>query len=172
MNAAHTTQLDIEDILSRSSRSRQALLDALGKLPEGRFQEAPADEWSPAQVLRHVVWVEYYWTGIARLIRAGPQDPLDLDEAIRRTLFAETCRAAGTPPEPVADPPPYATEQEAVQALEDSRRGLRDTVRSLSAENFQRRFSSPRGVATLRFAIEHIIEHDWDHAVQITGLSP
>ena len=167
-----TLPLDREDILSRSSRSRQALLNALERLPDDQFSHSPDDEWSPATVLRHVVWVEYYWTALVQAMQGSGQLTLDVDKVVSEKLAREACRLAETPPEPLPEPPPYATRDEALQGLADSRRAFADVVTSLTSADVQRRFSSPRGVSSLRFAIEHVIEHDWDHALQIASLRP
>ncbi|MEX1254661.1 MAG: DinB family protein [Dehalococcoidia bacterium] len=170
MNAPDITQLDREDILSRSSRSRQALLDAVRRLPVGEFNRAHGNEWSAATLLRHVVWVEFYWTALVRELQQRGQPTLDIDKTVSENLAREASRQAGTPPEPLPEPPPYATRDEALRGLDDSRRAFADVVASLTADDLQRRFSNSRGVASLRFAVEHVIEHDWDHAVQIAGL--
>jgi uncharacterized damage-inducible protein DinB len=165
-----TFPLDREDILSRSSRSRQALIDALDRLPEDQFAQAAPGEWSPATLLRHVVWVEFYWTELARALKQSGQLTLEVDKTVSEKLAREASRLAGTPPEPLPEPPPYATKDEALRGLDDSRRAFTVIVASLTATDYQRRFSSPRGVSSLRFALEHVIEHDWDHALQIAGL--
>jgi uncharacterized damage-inducible protein DinB len=172
MDTPDIAQLDRDDILSRSSRSRQALLDALSRHPADQFDRAPTGEWSPATLLRHVVWVEFYWTNLVRELQQSDQPTLDIDKAASQKLALEACRQAGTPPEPLLEPPRYATKNEAVRGLEDSRRAFADVVTSLTSADVQRRFSSPRGVSSLRFAVEHVIEHDWDHAVQIADLRP
>ena len=136
-------------------------------MPQVETLHGPIDT---AQLLRHVVWVEYYWMGLVREIRQSAGMTLALDEAANRELFLEACRLTGTPPEPLAALPPYATRSDALQALEGSRRAFSENVESLSATDFGRRFSNPRrGTMSLRFAMEHIIEHDWDHAVQLAG---
>lgn len=172
MDTHDIAQLDREDILSRSSRSRQALVDALDRLPAARFDRAATGEWSPATLLRHVVWVEFYWTNLVRELQQSNQTTVDISKPLSEKLALEACRQAGTPPEPLPEPPPYPTKDEALRGLEDSRRAFTDVVASLTAADLQRRFSSPRGVSSLRFAVEHVIEHDWDHAVQMAGLRP
>jgi uncharacterized damage-inducible protein DinB len=170
MDEGDIAQLDVRDITARAERSRQAPLDALARLPDAAFAGAPGDEWSAAQALRHVVWVEHYWLALVRRMLESAESALILDEASNRELFLEACRLAGTPPEPLPAPPPYATKSDALRALEDSRRALNELAGSLTRYDFHRRFAGPRGTMSLRFAIEHIIEHDWDHAVQLAGL--
>jgi uncharacterized damage-inducible protein DinB len=171
MPAPDAVQLDREDINARSTRSREALLGALERLSEDRFSRAAGDEWSAATLLRHVVWVEFYWTGIARAMRESAKPVLQVDRTLSKQLAVEASELAGTPPEPLPEPPPYATRDDALTGLATSRRVFDEIVASLTASDLHRAFTSARGTASLRFALEHIIEHDWDHAVQLTAMT-
>jgi uncharacterized damage-inducible protein DinB len=171
MGSPDVVQLDREDILSRAERSRRALLDALDRLTPDAFGRAEDGEWSTAVALRHVVWVECFWAGLVRAAQRQAVPELEVDEAIKQQLVVEASRVAGTPAKPLPEPPPYANQDEALRGLAESRRLFDSAVASLTAADLQRRFSGFGRVASLRFAVEHIIEHDWDHAVQITALA-
>ena len=167
--AADTTGLELQDILFRAGRSRQALLQALSRLPDDAFGREPPGEWGAARILRHLVWVEHYWTLMLRELQHSSESHAELAGPVHLRAVQEASRLAGTPP----DPQPYPTKREALRGLDASRREFTAAVRALRPADFLRRLSHPsRGVMPLRFAIEHVIEHDWDHAVQIAALRP
>jgi uncharacterized damage-inducible protein DinB len=162
-----TTRLEVQDILFRAGRSRQALLSALQKIPDAAFSTEPPGEWGAARILRHVVFVEYYWTLALRELVAAPEGRLELGQVHRRVAL-EASRLAGTA---LGEPAPFPSRREALRALDASRGGLVAAVKGLRSGDFARTISDPRiGSMPLRFAIEHVIEHDWDHAVQLAGL--
>jgi uncharacterized damage-inducible protein DinB len=166
---ADTTILEVQDIFHRASRSRQALVSALHKLPDDAFVREPPGEWGAARILRHVVFVEWYWTLLVETLRRITDQKAELPPDVLNRLAEEAGRHADTP---ATEPAPFPSRREAIRALGASRTALEAAVRALKAADFQRTFSLPRsGVLPLRFAIEHVIEHDWDHAVQITALS-
>jgi hypothetical protein len=162
-------ELDVADILARAARARAALVNAVAALSDAAFLREDED-WSPARILRHVVWVEHYWTAIMLRACAHRGDVLDLDETLRLELARDASRLAGTPPEPLPAPPPFDSRGEALPALEASRMAFESGVRSLPPEYVRKRVVTPRGVVSVRFSAEHVIEHDWDHAVQVTSL--
>lgn len=163
--------LDRDDIKARSERGRTALLQATANVPDSIFSFDPAeDDWSASRNLRHVAWVEYYWTFAAARACRATDDAFDLDREISHQIAVDASRLAGTPEEVLPKPPPYATKGEAVSGLEDSRRRFLDAVESLTFENLQKRMTVPWGTVSVRWAVEHIVEHDWDHAVQLTAL--
>jgi uncharacterized damage-inducible protein DinB len=164
-----TTALEVQDILHRASRSRQALVAALQRVPDNDFVREPPGEWGAARILRHVVFVEWYWTLLVETLRRTAEQQSELPPEVLNRLAEEAGRQANTP---ATEPAPFPSRREALRALGASRTALESAVRALKASDFQRTFSLPRsGVLPLRFAIEHVIEHDWDHAVQITALS-
>jgi hypothetical protein len=162
-----TTRLEAREILFRASRSRQALLSALQKVPDAAFSTEPPGEWGAARITRHVVFSEYYWTLVLRDLVAAPEGGLELGQVHRR-IALESSRLAGTALTELA---PFPSRREALRSLDASRGGLVAAVRGLRPGDFARTISDPRiGSMPLRFAIEHVIEHDWDHAVQLAGL--
>ena len=161
------TRLEVQETLFRASRSRQALLSALQKVPDAAFNTEPPGEWGAARITRHVVFGEHYWTLILRELVAAPEGNVELGQVHRRVAL-ETSRLAGTA---LGEPAPFPTRREALRALDASRGGLVAAVRALRPDDFARTISDPRiGSMPLCFAIEHVIEHDWDHAVQLAGL--
>ena len=164
-----TTTLEVQDILHRSSRSRQALVSALHRLPDDAFVREPPGEWGAARILRHVVFVERYWTLLIETLRRTDEQQAALPPEVLNRVAQEAGKQADTP---ATEPVPFPSRREALRALGASRTALEAAIRALKPDDFQRTFSLPRsGVLPLRFAIEHVIEHDWDHAVQITALS-
>ena len=167
--APDNTRLEVQDILFRAARGRQALLQALSRLPEDAFGREPPGEWGAARILRHLVWVEHYWTLMLRELQRSPQEQIEMAGPVHLRAGEEASRLAGTPPEPQ----PYPTRREALRGLDTSRNDFTAAVKGLRPADFQRRFTHARmGAMPLRFAIEHVIEHDWDHAVQIAALRP
>jgi uncharacterized damage-inducible protein DinB len=139
------------------------------RLPDDAFGREPSGEWGAARILRHLVWVEHYWTLMLRELLRSSDGHIEIGGASHLEAAREASRLAGTPPEPQ----PYPTKREALRGLDAARKELTTAVRSLRAADFERRFYHPRmGTMPLRFAIEHIIEHDWDHAVQVAALRP
>jgi len=164
---ANPTRLEVLEILFRASRSRQALLANLQKVPDAAFNTEPPGEWGAARILRHVVFVEYYWTLVVRELVAAPDGRIELGQVHRRVAL-ETTRLAGTA---LGEPAAFPSRREALRALDASRAGLVAAIRSLRPDDFARTIFDPRiGSMPLRFAIEHVIEHDWDHSVQLAGL--
>jgi len=162
-----TTRLDVQEILFRASRSRQALLSALQKVADAAFNTEPPGEWGAARILRHVAFVEHYWTLVLQELRSSPEGRLELGQ-VHRKVALESSRLAGTA---LGEPAPFPSRREALRALDASRGSLVATIRGLRADDFARTISDPRIASMpLRFAIEHVIEHDWDHAVQLAGL--
>jgi len=160
--SADTTRLEVQEILFRASRSRQALLSAFQKVPDAAFNTEPPGEWGAARILRHVVFVEYYWTLVLRELVAAPEGRVELGQVHRR-LALESTRLAGTAL--------FPSRREALRALDASRGGLVAAIKGLRPDDFARTIADPRiSSMPLRFAIEHVIEHDWDHAVQLAGL--
>ncbi len=163
------TALEVQDILHRASRSRQALVSALHRLPDDAFGREPPGEWGAARILRHVVFVERYWTLLVETLRRTTEQQVALPPEMLNRLAEEAGRQAETSP---VEPAPFLSRREALRHLGTSRTALEAAVRAMKPVDFQRSFSLPRSeVLPLRFAIEHVIEHDWDHAVQITALS-
>ncbi len=161
------TRLEVQDIIFRASRSRQALLSALQKIPDAAFLTDPPDEWGAARILRHVVFYEHYWTLVARELLASPERSLDLGPANRR-IALEASRLSGTA---LGEPAPFPIRREALRGLDASRAGLMALVRGIRRDDFVRTVSHPSiGTMPLRFAIEHVLEHDWEHAVQLAAL--
>jgi uncharacterized damage-inducible protein DinB len=162
-----TMRLEVQGILFRASRGRQALLSALQKIPDAAFSAEPPGEWSAARILRHVVFVEHYWTLVVRELLAAPDGQLELGQ-VNRKVALEASRLSGTA---LGEPAAFPSRREALRALDASRGGLVAAIRGLRPGDFARTISDPRiGSMPLRFAIEHVIEHDWEHAVQLTGL--
>ena len=162
-----TTRLEVREILFRASRGRQALLSALQKVPDAAFNTEPPGEWGAARILRHVAFVEYYWTLVLRDLVAAPEGRLELGQVHRRVAL-ESSRLAGTA---LGEPAPFPTRREALRVLDASRGGLVAAIKGLRPDDFARTIADPRiSSMPLRFAIEHVIEHDWDHAVQLAGL--
>ena len=161
------TRAEVREILFRAARSRQALLAAFQKVPDAAFNTEPPGEWSAARILRHVVFVEYYWTLVLQDLVKAPEGALELGQVHRRVAL-ESSRLAGTA---LGEPAAFPTRREALRALDTSRSGLTAAIRGLRRDDFARTISGPRiGDMPLRFAIEHVIEHDWQHAVQLAGL--
>jgi uncharacterized damage-inducible protein DinB len=98
-------------------------------------------------------------------------DVLDVDRESSLEMAKAASRLVGTPEEVLPKPPPYATKAEAVEGLEESRQRFLAAVESLTLEDLQKRLNVPWGTVSVRWAVEHIVEHDWDHAVQITALA-
>jgi uncharacterized damage-inducible protein DinB len=164
--------LDISDIKDRAERGRKATLQALASVPEDvSIRDRTEDEWSTSRNLRHVAWVEHYWTLVAAHARDAEQDVVDLNREISYQLAVQASRLAGTPEAVLPKPPPYVTKDEAVEGLGDSRRRFVAVVESITLTDLMKRLTVPWGTVTVRWAVEHVVEHDWDHAVQITGLS-
>jgi uncharacterized damage-inducible protein DinB len=162
-----TTRLEAQEILFRASRGRQSLLSALQKIPDAAFNAEPSGEWSAARILRHVVFVEYYWTLVLRELLAAPDGQVELGQ-VNRKVALEASRLSGTA---LGEPAAFPSRREALRVLDASRGGLVAAIRSLRPGDFARTISDPRiGSMPLRFAIEHVIEHDWEHSVQLTSL--
>jgi uncharacterized damage-inducible protein DinB len=165
--SSDTTRLEVREALFRASRSRQALLSALQKVPEAAFNAEPPGEWGAARMLRHVVFVEYYWTLVLRELLAAPDGQLELGQ-VHRKVALEASRLAGTA---LGEPAAFPSRREALRAMDASRAGLVAAIRGLRPGDFGRTISDPRiGSMPLRFAIEHVIEHDWEHSVQLASL--
>jgi uncharacterized damage-inducible protein DinB len=153
------------------ANARQALTGALARL-DGDLARPPAPgEWSPGQVLRHVVWVEYYWTAVAQAMRdaQGPAYDMTAPQA-RAAVLQAASRLAATTLEPSSEPPPYTSKAEALPELERAHEAFTQLISSLACEDYARCMTGPRGTVTMRYCIEHVIEHDWAHAVQLAGL--
>lgn len=162
-----TTRLEVREILFRASRSRQALLSALQKVPDAAFPTEPPGEWSAARILRNVVFVEHYWALVLQTLVAAPERCLELGQVHRR-IALETSRLAGTA---LGEPAPFPIRREALRGLDASRASLVAIVKGLRPDDFARTISDPRiGSMPLRFAIDHVVEHDWEHAVQLAAL--
>jgi uncharacterized damage-inducible protein DinB len=164
---ADTTRLEVLETLFRASRSRQALLSALQKVPDAAFNTEPPGEWGAARILRHVVFVEYYWTLVLRELLGAPDGRIELGQ-VHRKVALEASRLAGTA---LGEPAAFPSRREALRSLDASRAGLVAAIRGLRPGDFGRTISDPRiGSMPLRFAIEHVLEHDWDHSVQLASL--
>jgi hypothetical protein len=165
-------ELERDDVLRRAERSRNALLAAVERVPDARLSIETAEEWGVLRLLRHVVWVEHYWTLIIQRCLELSRPIVEIDATVSNEIARQTSRRAGTPEEPVPVPPPYATRDEALSGMRISRDGYVSTLRSLNADHFRTRVATARVVVPLRFAVEHVIEHDWDHALQIAAGTP
>jgi len=162
-----TTRLEVLQVLFRASRCRQALFSALQKIPDAAFSTEPEGEWSAARITRHVVFVEHYWTLVLRELLTAPDGQLELGQ-VNRKVALEASRLSGTA---LGEPAAFPSRREALRGLDASRGGLAAAIRALKPGDFARIISDPRiGSMPLRFAIEHVIEHDWEHAVQLAGL--
>ncbi len=162
--------LDAWDITRRAERARAALLAAIRRVSDEQFKIEPAGEWGVARILCHVVWVENYWALTLDHLRGSSEEVVEISEGENAAIAQAASQRSGTPEEPLPAPPPYADRREALGYLDSSRRAFLATLDDLSAAQFLKRLSSPRGEVSLRFAIEHVIEHDWDHAMQISQL--
>src|SRR3989304_4203065 len=114
------TRLEVLEILFRASRSRQALLANLQKVPDAAFNTEPPGEWGAARILRHVVFIEYYWTLVLRELLAAPDGRLELGRAPRRVPREPSPLAGPALGEPAAFP----SRREALRTLDASRAGL------------------------------------------------
>jgi uncharacterized damage-inducible protein DinB len=160
-------RLEVREILFRASRSRQALLSAFQKVPDAAFLTEPPAEWSAARIIRHVVFTEYYWTLVLRDLVTAPEGGLELGQVNRRVAL-EASRLSGTA---LGEPAPFPIRREALRGLDTSRAGLVEAIKGLRPDDLARTISDPRiGSMPLRFAIDHVIEHDWEHAVQLAAL--
>ena len=165
------TDLDISDIKERSERGRTALLQAVANVPDDIFAvDATEEDWSASRNLRHVAWVEYYWTMVAVHARDAAGDVIDMNRETSYGIAVQASRLAGTPEAVLPKPPPYDTKNEAIEGLANSRRPFLAAVESLTLADLQKRLTVPWGTVSVRWAVEHIVEHDWDHAVQLTAL--
>jgi hypothetical protein len=159
---------DVEDICSRAERGRVALLSVVSRVSDDAFGCDRGDEWSPARILLHVVWTEHYWTLLLEALLASVEQMLVLDAARLEEIAREASRLTGSPQEPLVRPPPYDSREEATAGLAQARERFMRTVRAMTRDDVERGFAhARRGRVHPRFGIEHVIEHDWDHAVQI-----
>ena len=172
-----TLRLDLHDIVYRANRARGVLLGAIEAVTDDAFLRDPGDGWSCAVALRHVVWVEHHWTLKLRdLCRAEPGEVVAFgpDSGPRAAeIAAEASRLAGVPDYAGELLPPFAGAAQAVASLESSRAAFLTTVEALTPRNLDVRLleaRSPAGAVSCRWIPEHVIEHDWDHAVQIARL--
>lgn len=165
------TQLELEDALNRAERARSALLTAVRGLPKGHFLEERSDEWSPGQILRHLAWTEHYWTLLLRHVVAVGQLLVIVNDETSQQIAVNASRLAGTPSYEVSEIPPYATVAEALIGIDQSRKEFLRALQALRSADFGKRMKNRRGVVPLRFLTEHVIQHDWDHAVQITAVA-
>lgn len=149
---------DIERLRADLEAAREELLASLEGIPAGEFARVPEGDalepgdrrWSIRDVLWHVGLVED-WTR------------LTIDQAIRERLpapHAHRDRPA------LAETPEYLGEW-----LEQCRRPLLALLRRLPDDALDRVFAlsdgDPRMVRTM---LEHIVEHDREHAARIRAL--
>ena len=111
--------------------------------------------------------VEYYWTLVAVHARDAAGDVIDMNREISYGIAVQASRLAGTPEAVLPKPPPYATKSEAIEGLEELAAALPGGGRVVDARDLQKRLTVPWGTVSVRWAVEHIVEHDWDHAVQL-----
>ncbi len=167
--------LDVADITERAGWAREGVLGAMKAVPAEAFRRDPGDGWSCGVVARHVAAADGHWTlALLRLMEASPGEIVDFGsgEGSRwRELNAEADRRAGI----VAGatiPTPFANSAEAVAGLARARGEFLQTVEALEPEHFHIRMKQPDplGTVSLRWVLEHVIEHDWEHTVQIASL--
>jgi len=77
-----TTRLDVQEILFRASRSRQALLSALQKVADAAFNTEPPGEWGAARILRHGDFEVGATLSVG--IAAFPEHALNGEDLLRR----------------------------------------------------------------------------------------
>lgn len=169
MQNEELTRLEKDDVVARAERARQALVSAVERFPAGDFLVERPPEWSAGRSLRHLVWVEYYWTLTLQHVARATSALVEIDDDANAQIAREAARRAATPWSPPLPYPPYVAKPEALTGLEASRSEYLSAIQSLGPADFAKRMSR-RGVVPLRFLIEHVIQHDWDHAVQLTGL--
>jgi uncharacterized damage-inducible protein DinB len=162
--------LDVWDIVRRADRARNALLSSVADIPDEQFCLEPAGQWGVGRILRHVAWIEQYWTLTLERLCTSSEAAVTISQSEGDEISKEASRRSGIPEVSLAAPPPYTNRAEALDRLNASRGAFLVAVQALKAEHFLRRMSGPRGEVSLRFAVEHVIEHDWDHALQIAGL--
>lgn len=169
--------LDLHDIIYRANRARGVLVRAVEALPEPAFLRDPGDGWSCGVVLRHVVWVEHHWAlKLQDLCGAAPGEVVTFGPDIgprSEEIAGEASSRAGIPDYAGGLVPPFASPGDATATLEGSRREFLTTVEALTPQNLRvrlREHRSPAGAVSCRWIPEHVIEHDWDHAVQIAML--
>ncbi len=174
---ADTLRLDLHDIVYRANRARGVLLRAIEAVTDEAFQHDPGDGWSCGVALRHVVWVEHHWTlKLQDLCGAEPGEVVAFGEDVgprAAEIAAEASRLAGTPDYAGGLVGAFADALEAVAALGASRAEFLTTVEALTPQHLQVRMREARsseGAVSCRWIPEHVIEHDWDHAVQIASL--
>jgi hypothetical protein len=161
-----------EEIIARADRARQALLAAVSRVDGERFELDANGEWSAGRLLRHVVWVEHFWTLMLEYVRDNPGTLVEINETTSYELAMQASRLTSTPEQPLDAPPPYATVQEALAGLAESREHFLQALGATEAEHFEKTMAAARGVVSFGFAAEHIIEHDWDHAVHMSAMRP
>lgn len=160
-------RLDVWDIVRRTERARSALLASVMNVSDERFVSESAEQWSVARILCHVVWVEHYWALTLEHLLRSPEVVVAVSESENEAIANTASRRSGTPDEQLPVPPPYADRREALEHLDGSQAAFLALIKALRAEHFRKRMISPQGEVSLRFAVEHVIEHDWDHALQI-----
>ena len=109
-------------------------------------------------------------TLLLRHVVAASAPLVPVDDETNRGIAAEATRRVGTPAHEVSEIPPYATVADALIGIDQSRTEFRLTLQTLRPGDFSKRMKTRRGEVALRFLTEHVIQHDWDHAVQITGI--
>lgn len=169
--SGEVARLDVWDIVRRADRARGALFSSFANISDEQFSIEPAGQWGVGRILRHVVWVEHYWVLMLERLLASSDVVVTISQSEAEEIARAASRRSGMPEEALTAPPPHADRGDAARDLDISHGAFLATVQALKAEHFQRRLSSPQGEVSLRFAVEHVIEHDWDHALQIARLS-
>lgn len=167
--------LERDELLARAERARDRLLAAISLIPAATFTDDLPAHWSPGRILRHVAWTEHFWTFVLEHACAVEGPLVVIDKGIARQFAVQSSRLTGSPEEPLPAPPPYATPGEAIAGLAASRTRFVAAVRVSHPDDERKRISSPAtDTLSLAYAPEHIIEHDWEHAlelVRVTALS-
>ena len=168
-------ELDMADITQRAGRARDALIRTINALPEAAFLHDPGDGWSGGAIARHAAAVDGHWTlALLRLMEASPGEVIDFgsgEGSFWRELNAEADRGAGITAGSSV-PTPFEHAAEALDGLAQARSEFLRTIDSLTPDHFHVRMQrpGPLGAVSLRWLLEHVIEHDWEHTVQIAAL--
>jgi len=150
-----TPHVSIADIVARLEQSRRSLMEAIAGLDEEGFRARPQQGgWTAAETLAHLLITERNSTGRARtaLAEDNPQFAWVSDDQLE-----EQARSAQRMPVP-----------QIVHGLLAQRRDVVTLLEPLSPQQLARPYRQERrGRLTVGWLLQHIAEHEEEHAGQI-----
>jgi uncharacterized damage-inducible protein DinB len=155
MQDERASQLSAPELVARLAQSRRSLMDAIAGLDEEGFRLRPREgEWTAAEVLAHILSTERIFIDRAhKAVEQGGCEVIPVSDAVREEHLGMAKRM----------PVPQI-----IHGLLAQRRDTLGFVESVSEAGLACIIRHPvRGEQTARWQIEHVIEHEEEHAGQI-----